>query len=374
MKNEIKEILEICDEFLSVPSTTGFEFPFLNYLNKKIKKIGYKTILKNKYLVVTNSKAKNLFSSHIDRQGLTLNEGNKFEYSAFYEKKKLGSKFARELNDESEKELLKEFEKDKLTIHGDLLRIKNNSGKYFNFQRSGNAIFFEKVALRYIRENISSYDKKTGKILNKFKTTRYDLDLDKNEITFELNKETSKEDKVFMINSQISSDEFKFSAQIDNVISASVLFYLLKNTDFKDEIIFTTGEEYGNSWIDVVDYVNENGKFDLKLLVLDTSPYSNLEKYEKGFLTLRHGDENGGFDEKLVTQIKNILEKEKIPFDFKPSYLGKTELGRISTESCGKINGATIQIPTMNYHTSFETATIKSLENYLKICKIISKN
>jgi len=106
---------------------------------------------------------------------------------------------------------------------------------------------------------------------------------------------------------------------------------------------------------------------------MDTSPFSDFKGKEDGFLVLRYGDENGLFDKKLVDDIKDFLDSEDVSYVFKPSHLGMTELGRIIENTNGKINGCTIQLPSLNYHTAFETSTIQSLENYtkviLKLCK-----
>ncbi len=45
--------------------------------------------------------------------------------------------------------------------------------------------------------------------------------------------------------------------------------------------------------------------------------------------------------------------------------LGITELGRIVKESQGRIQGTTLQIPTTDYHTVEETASIKAVKTIL---------
>lgn len=326
MNKEVKSVLKICDDFLKIPSVISFETPFLEYLDKKISKLGYKTVLKQEYLVVkpkTDVRTKYLFSAHIDRQGVVRNDKGDLEYAAFYFKKKNKSDFKREDID-----------------------------------------FFEKVAVRHVNDYLYSYDKKKSKIL------RYDLDYKKKLVNFDIEKNFNGE--VFGFESKIGIKEDLFFAQIDNVISAAVLYYVLKNYDFNQEIIFTTKEEIGRSYLNVLDYL-KNRKSKIDIITLDTSPYENFNNKDDGFLTLREGDENGKFNLNLVMSIKKFLEDESIPIHFKPYDLGSTELGRISTESKGKFNGASIQLPTMNYHTTYESAMISSLENYLKILKYFLK-
>ena len=77
MNIDTKRIIKICDDFLQIPSVTCYELPFLNYLDNKIKELGYETILKNRYLVVkpkNNINSRYIFSAHIDRHGLIKND------------------------------------------------------------------------------------------------------------------------------------------------------------------------------------------------------------------------------------------------------------------------------------------------------------
>ena len=53
--------------------------------------------------------------------------------------------------------------------------------------------------------------------------------------------------------------------------------------------------------------------------------------------------------------------------------LGQTELGRVAAASGGRINGATVQIPTTGYHTRQETATLESVSAFLNLLQSIWK-
>ena len=60
MDNKIKEIFEIVNEFLKIQSLINYEKPFLDYLEKEIDLLGYKTLRdKNNYLVVKGNGNKN---------------------------------------------------------------------------------------------------------------------------------------------------------------------------------------------------------------------------------------------------------------------------------------------------------------------------
>lgn len=379
MDQNIKSILEICDEFLKIPSTVGHEKPFLKHMDEIAQNNNYETIINDNFLVV-KPKIKNnniLFSVHIDRQGLILNDENKVEYATNYLKKVQNLPFKRDEQEDDEKLLVKHLndsiENNPAKLTDDFLIMNLKDLKSLKFYREDGFLFLERLALRYVRENITSYDKETGEKFNTYKTTRYDTIWDEHIVTYKTNKPLKDEDKIFMLDSQIEIFDNMFSAQIDNVISAAVIFYLIKNNQLNCEVIFTTKEEMGESYNSVIDYLKKEEQTK-KLIVLDTSPYADFRDKDEGFLTLRYGDERGGFSTELVNNIKSLLEENKISFDFKPSFMGRTELGKVADFTKGKINGTTLQIPSMNYHTTYETATLKSLENYYKIIKILAQS
>lgn len=370
----LNRIIELTNEFLEIPSSISFEKPFLDYLEKKAKNLGYNIFRKeNSYLVI---KPKNdsivsskLFSVHIDRHSVIKNDNGRLEYLAFNLKKKLGLPFLKEEVKISEENLLLELEEREVSFEkfGEFLVFKREGFKPVKLKRDGLDTYYETVALRFTKEDCISYDFNSGEKINEYKLIRNQIDINKNEIYFFTNKTIGFDEKIFMIKSKIYQDEKFISGQIDNVISVAVLFYLLEKGNFNEEIIFTTKEEIGLSYKCVIDYINSQDNFEKKLIILDTSPYSNIENEKSGFLTLRYGDENGGFNSELVLKIKSILEENQINFDFKPSFLGRTELGRVSSESQGKVNGSTLQLPSMNYHTVFETCSKTSLENFVFI-------
>ena len=51
----------------------------------------------------------------------------------------------------------------------------------------------------------------------------------------------------------------------------------------------------------------------------------------------------------------------------RPYPLGRTELGRIAVATEGAINGSTLQIPTTEYHTASETASIAAIAAALQL-------
>lgn len=82
--------------------------------------------------------------------------------------------------------------------------------------------------------------------------------------------------------------------------------------------------------------------------------------------------------------MKRIAIKNHIKYHFKDEYiknlqkqnntkgsLGVTELGRIIEASKNSIQGATLQVPTIGYHTISESTSKKSVECVLDILKEI---
>lgn len=376
MEININRVLEICNDFLKVPSSIDAEKPFLDFLNKKVKKLGYETILKEDYLVVkprNQIKCKYLFSAHIDRHSIIKNDEGEIEHLGFYLKKKLKLKFKRERIEKFEKEIVsklsKQFGEDNIILDERFLKFRNIIGKKtIKFEREEGDLFYTTFASRFVNLDVSSYDKNTGEIFKDYKILRSEVDVNKRYVEFHLNKEINGNEKYFMLKSEINILKNKFFGQIDNVISVATLFYLLEKKDFSQEIIFTTKEEIGQSWKNLIDYNS-----DLKIISLDTSPYPSFKNKELGFLTFRRGDENGMFDEDLVEKLIFNANEQKIPYHFKPYDFGQTELGNAITNSNEKINGVTLQLPTMNYHTTYETSTLESLENYIKLIEKLSK-
>jgi putative aminopeptidase FrvX len=97
---------------------------------------------------------------------------------------------------------------------------------------------------------------------------------------------------------------------------------------------------------------------------------------------LRNRDANAVFRSPLKNKIKRIAIEENIKYHFKDAYLknkmsqtgikrtlGMTELGRLIHATKGEIQGTTLQIPTIGYHTSYETASIKAVEAMISVLK-----
>lgn len=370
----ITRIIKETENLLKIPSPIGFENHFLKSLELISKKEGYNTILKKNYLVVKPTKKTNkIFSIHIDRHGLIVND-KKVEYLANYWKNKLKIPYKIDkeipMHNKIIKLLSQSLKNFKISEDSEKIYIEEKNGIALRYIKEGGKDFFEKIAMRHTGEELIGYDKNMKKVSN-YTSIRYDISVKDKLVTFDLNKKINSNVKHLTFNQKLKKDRNKIYGQIDNVISCAIIINLIKRKQLNQEVIFTTQEEIGKSWIPVVDYMKNNSN---KLIVLDTSPYENFESKIEGFLVLREGDENGKFEPVLCQEIQKFCKKNKIPTHLKSSLIGMTELGRVSFETQGRINGTTLQLPTINYHTSYETCMVKSLENYMKVISLLNKN
>ena len=87
------------------------------------------------------------------------------------------------------------------------------------------------------------------------------------------------------------------------------------------------------------------------------------------------------FNASLTLNLKKRCQDLELNYIFKDEFLlsegkkikelGSTELGRLIQFTQGAWSGATIQIPTLHYHTSSETTSFIAIENYYKLLKNI---
>ena len=97
-------------------------------------------------------------------------------------------------------------------------------------------------------------------------------------------------------------------------------------------------------------------------------------------VALRRKDANCEFSSEMTQELALRCESMGITYGFKDEYierqnqtrarpypLGRTELGRIAVATEGAINGSTLQIPTTEYHTASETASLSSIAATLEL-------
>ena len=168
-----------------------------------------------------------------------------------------------------------------------------------------------------------------------------------------------------------------FKGQIDNALSVAMVHALFKN-GYQGTALLTCEEEIGKSWVHIADYLKLFEIETQNLLVLDTSPFSFKDPIRTGRVIFRNRDKSEVFNPVLVEALKDRATMMGLMYQIKDEYLrsigkgtddlGSTELGRLIQNECdyegkGRWNGATIQVPTMMYHTSYETTSLQAIEN-----------
>lgn len=161
--------------------------------------------------------------------------------------------------------------------------------------------------------------------------------------------------------------------QLDNVISLGTIYQLFKS-GFQGTVLFATEEEIGKSWMHIASYLKKEKIETQDILVLDTSPFIDPKPVEEGHIIFRNRDSSEEFNTSLVLRLKERCKDLNLTYTFKDEFLlsegktveelGSTELGRLVQYTKGRWSGATVQIPTLQYHTSSETTTVKAIENY----------
>ena len=336
----MEEFYDILKQLVRVPSVVGAEHSFFMFIKRELEEIGIKVEYYDGVLVSYGSEpTSGYISAHADRHGLICTGHNEFQYAAFIAKNK-----------------------------ADLTGDSNSEQLLHNFTS------------RFVNERVQAYQPYSGTYLGLGVIKEAYLCERRNNIIFKVDGF----DHLFPSIPIAFVDKLEIkdglvSAQLDNVISIALIIYMY-HLGYKGTAFFTASEEAGKSWRFLLEWFR---RFDIKtneLLVLDTSPYSSLAEMENLDIVLRNRDANAVFKSPLKNKIKNIAIKANIRYHFKDSYLknkmrvdntnfslGTTELGRLIHATKGEIQGATLQLPTIGYHTVNETTSEKTIKSMLDI-------
>mgnify|MGYP002639503549 FL=1 len=333
---------DILKQLIRVPSVVGAEHPFFMFVKRELEEIGvtveyYDGVLVGKGKAPTSG----YISAHSDRHGLICTGANEFQYAAFIAKNR-----------------------------ADLTGNSNSEQMLRNF------------TTRFVDEKVQAYEPWSGTYLGLGVIKEASLCQRRNNIIFKVDGfEYLLPGTPIAFMDKLEFKDKLISAQLDNVLSVAMIIYLYHN-GFEGTSFFTASEEAGKSWRFLLEWFR---RFDIstdELLVLDTSPYETLEDMNNIDVVLRNRDVNGVFRSPLKQKIKKIAIENKIRYHYKDAYLknkmakngtkgsiGTTELGRLIFATKGELQGTTLQIPTIGYHTVNETASIKSVEAVITILK-----
>lgn len=333
---------DILKQLIRIPSVVGAEHPFFMFIKRELEELGVTVEYYDGVLVAKGNRSEEGYiSAHTDRHGLICTGHNEFQYAAFIAKNK-----------------------------ADLTGDSNSEQLLHNF------------TARFVDEKVQAYEPWSGTYLGLGSIKDAYLCQRRNNIIFKIDGF----DYLFPGTPIAFTDKLEIkddliSAQLDNVISIAIIIYMY-SIGYQGTAFFTASEEAGRSWRFLLEWFR---RFNIKtdeLLVLDTSPYPSLDEIRNIDIVLRHRDSNAVFRSPLKNKIKKIAIKDGIKYSFKDSYLkekmlrnnhkvslGTTELGRLIHASKGEIQGTTLQLPTIGYHTVHETTTKKAVESMIAILR-----
>jgi len=336
----LDELLDILKPLIREPSVVGNEQSFFRVLRRELEEVGVRVQYFHGVLVAQGKRPDDLYlSAHIDRHGLLCTGPNEFEYAAF---------------------------------------IAGNQGE--NMGDSVSAYMLGQIENRFQGQRVQAHLPYTGTYLGQGRITRSYVCPRRKNLIFEVDgldflqpgTPVSFLDRLKMENGLIS-------CQLDNVVGAALIIYLFRK-GYQGTGLFTAQEECGRSWRYALSWFQRQEIFTQRLVVLDTSPSATRDDADAQQITLRKMDANGDFSEAMTRELADRCDRQGLSYGFKDEYieqqnrtrtrpypLGRTELGRIAVATDGKINGSTLQIPTTDYHTASETASLVAISAMLKL-------
>jgi len=338
------EFIDLLKELIRQPSVVGAEHSFFRVLQRELEERGAHVTWYEGLLVAQGSKPFSaMFSAHIDRHGLICTGPDEFQFAAF-----IAANRTDLLNNSVSEELM------------------------------------SKVTERFQSDPVFAYEPWSGAYRGKGVVKRSYVCEYRNNLIFEvegLNDAVAGMPIAFK--DKLKMKQGRLEGQLDNVLTAAVLVHLF-SLGFEGTAFFTAQEESGKSWRYLLEWFRRFGGSTNRLFVVDTSPFPSLEDANKQLLVLREKDANAPFNKEATRLIEGVCKNNNISYMFKDKYveadnerliskgekprsLGSTELGRIIAASNGLVDGTTIQIPTIGYHTLDESAAEESVEAFIRL-------
>jgi len=342
------EFIDLLKTLIRNPSVVGSEHSFFRVLERELEERGATVTWYEGLLVAQGKKPFSaMFSAHIDRHGLICTGPNEFQYAAFIAANRT-----------------------------DLLNNSVSEG------------LMGKITERFQSNSVFAYEPWSGSYRGNGVINNAYVCEHRNNLIFEIDGlEGVVAGTPIAFKDKLKIEENRFYGQLDNVLTAAALVYMF-SLGFEGTVFFTAQEEAGKSWRYLLEWFRRFGGSTNQLIVVDTSPFPDIEAADSQHLILRNKDANAPFDIDAVRVIEKICQKEKIRYLHKdvyveeqnkhlsegesPKSLGSTELGRIVMASNGLVTGTTLQIPTTGYHTMEESASFESVEAFLHILNLIA--
>ncbi|MDX2425032.1 MAG: peptidase M42 [Cycloclasticus sp.] len=343
------EFIDLLKELIRQPSVVGAEHSFFRVLQRELEERGAHVTWYEGLLVAQGNKPFSaMFSAHIDRHGLICTGPNEFQFAAF-----IAANRTDLLNNSVSEELM------------------------------------TKVNERFQSDPVFAYEPWSGAYRGKGVIKRSYVCEYRNNLIFELEGfNDAVAGTPIAFKDKLKIKQGRLEAQLDNVLTAAALVHLF-SLGFQGTAFFTAQEEAGKSWRYLLEWFRRFGGSTNRLFVVDTSPFPSLDDANKQLLVLREKDANAPFNKEATQLVEGLCKKNNISYLFKDKYveadnqrliskgekprsLGSTELGRIIAASNGLVDGTTIQIPTIGYHTLDESAAEESVGAFISLLAALS--
>lgn len=347
---KFEEYLDILKVMIHSPAVSGCEEPFFRVLRRELEEAGATVTMFEGLLAAQGSDPQSLIlSAHADRHGLICTGPNEFQYAAF---------IARNRGD----------------LQGDSISEQT----------------FELISGRFRDHPVQAYTPWSGGYLGRGSIKDAFLCERRGAMIFDVEglDHVLPGTPVAYLD-RLRVEDGMLVAQLDNVASIAMLVWLFRR-GFQGTVLISAQEEAGRSWRFLHEWFLRLGLKTDRLLVLDTSPYPDRETADQQQVVLRRRDAHSEFNPAFVADLEERCRKGKFKFSYKeefiaranvdrvhegkaPRSLGLTELGRLIVASGKQITGATLQIPTIGYHTPFESASVDSVRAVLALlAKLVS--
>lgn len=335
----LEPFLDLLKLLIREPSVVGAEVPFFRILQRELESRGATVHRYEGVLVAEGPRPESLMiSAHVDRHGLISTGPGELQYAAFIAKN-----------------------------HSDLFGDSISEQTYLN------------MIDRFCNMPVQAYDPWHGGYIGQATISSVSMNERINNLTFELDglHNLPPGSPVAYLDRLETVDGW-IQGQLDNVLTVAMLVYLFE-LGFEGRAFFTAEEEAGRSWRYLYDWFRRYQYTTDKLLVIDTSPFSDRDLVMEQDIVLRHEDANAKFSQSAEEWVWQSCEALSLRYRFKddwirsqnprreqdglkPLSLGRTELGRMIVASNGAVSGTTLQVPTTGYHTCQETASLVSVE------------
>ena len=328
-------------QYLTIPAVVGHESVFIAALARDFEKLGLRAEAHEGLLAVHGTKPHSaIICAHIDRHGLISIGGGNYVYAA---------RHIREIK------------------YGEICLQSQSE--------------LNSIVSRFVGEAVYAYDTQSGLRLGDGTIEPADCEILEGENIFHIKgMEAMPPETPVAYARKARLEDGMLKGQIDNALSLG-LVYALFEAGFQGTALLSCEEEIGKSWVPLSAYLDAAKQESQSLIVLDTSPYADLIPIQTGRVILRGRDMSAVFNPALVAALKTRCGALNIPFSLKDEdllaagktvdQLGSTELGKLMKFKACRWSGATVQVPTMMYHTSNESASLASISNAFTVLKDI---